>query len=393
MVTVRYEVDVPEGMAPGQTIGIQPVPGGDTYDAVIPEGLAPGERFAIEVQVPAAIAPAAPIASVGVQGCFFASAAQPTLAWQVGEFVSSGAYGGVFRCASSAGPAAGEHAVKVVRIPSGSDSERQLTQLKRELDIAAELHHHPNVVNWVETVIQPSGFEEIAIVMEFCGGGTLRDLLNARRGPLPEHEARQLFQQLIAGLAHCHKAWPGIGPICHRDLKPDNLLFGGPGNSVLKLADFGLGRGAAEPTTILPGPETKGVGTIAYMPPEVTKPDCASYSGCAADMWSAGVVLFVMVVTGNTLPFGTGRSGHEKETIARIRRRDFVVPIPPELSDSLSSLMDLLLQLEPRARPTAQTLHDLAAGGAGGGGAMDVDGGAAAAAAASLASLRWMAES
>ena len=78
--------------------------------------------------------------------------------------------------------------------------------------------------------------------MEFCGGGTLQSFLNTRHAPLPEDEARVLFQHLVAGLEHCHRPWPQTGPVCHRDLKPENLLLGGEGNSQLKLCDFGLGR-------------------------------------------------------------------------------------------------------------------------------------------------------
>ena len=144
----------------------------------------------------------------------------------------------------------------------------------------------------------------------------------------------QSFQHLVSSLSHCHKCWPRTGPVCHRDLKPQNLLLVGDDDQsrVLKLCDFGLGRGDAElrepsaQTTLGHGAVTKGVGTVAYMPPEVATPGGAAYSGCAADIWSAGVVLFAMCLY--ALPFGNGTGGQQSDTIRRIRNRDFTAPLP-----------------------------------------------------------------
>lgn len=269
---------------------------GEIYDAVIPEGLGPGDRFAIEINVPCEVLPdhLRPVAppTVAIPGCIFPSPSG-TIApeWTVGEFVASGAYGGVFRCHSAARQDLGDLAVKVVRVPR--DSERQLRQLQREIDIGRELQRHPNIVTWLDIVTTPCGYDEVAIVMEYCGGQSLQQFLNARQAPLDEDTSRQFFQQLTAALEHCHRNWPSIGPVCHRDLKPENLLLGGEDNMQLKICDFGLGRGDAalrEPsqqTAHGRGATTKGVGTVAYMPPEVTRPDHMAYSGCAADVWSA----------------------------------------------------------------------------------------------------------
>ena len=68
----------------------------------------------------------------------------------VGAFVSQGAYGGVYRCHCPSHPEVGEQAVKVVRVPAGK--QRELTQLRREIDIGRELQRHPNVVTWLDIV-------------------------------------------------------------------------------------------------------------------------------------------------------------------------------------------------------------------------------------------------
>ena len=96
------------------------------------------------------------------------------------------------------------------------------------------------------------------------------------------------------------------------------------------------------------------------MPPEVATPGDASYSGCAADIWSAGVVLFAMCLY--ALPFGNGTGGQAADTIRRIRSRDFTSTLPERLSPSLVDLIDVLLQVDPAARPTAQDLHRVSCG-------------------------------
>jgi serine/threonine-protein kinase SRK2 len=102
----------------------------------------------------------------------------------------------------------------------------------------------------------------------------------------PENDARYFFQQLICGLEYLHSAG-----VTHRDIKLENTLIGGsrPG-TLIKICDFGYSK----------RPEVEQsqcksiVGTPAYLAPEVlaNKP----YRGSAVDVWSAGVLLFVMLV-------------------------------------------------------------------------------------------------
>lgn len=399
-----------------------------------------GDRFAIEICVPCDKLPAhLKPQTVACLGCVFPSpsgAVAPE--WTVGEFIASGAYGGVYRCHSAAAPHLGDLAVKVVRVPRGS--ERQLRQLQREIDIGRELQRHPNIVTWLDVVTGPCGYDEVAIVMEYCGGQSLQQFLNARRAPLEEDTARRFFQQLVAALEHCHRDWPHIGPVCHRDLKPENLLLGGEDNMQLKICDFGLGRGDAdlrEPsqqTAHGRGAETKGVGTIAYMPPEVTRPDGSAYSGCAADVWSAVglfppsqtpslVVLQASVAIYTFRRCGVGRGtvrdgpicppvrercdevrlphlschkcrtpdsdacvsarllqsgmqGEQADTIRRIQTRALVCgSLPEHLSSSLRELLDALLQVDPAMRPSASAMQQVSCG-----------------AVAAEGTLRWLAE-
>ena len=112
----------------------------------------------------------------------------------------------------------------------------------------------------------------------------------AEEGRLDENTARFYFQQLIKGLAYCHSKG-----ICHRDLKPENLLLS-EDQKVLKISDFGLGalfserQGDGEMETKMLRTQC---GTPNYVSPEVLSG--IPYSGVAADIWSCGVVLYVLL--------------------------------------------------------------------------------------------------
>lgn len=116
-------------------------------------------------------------------------------------------------------------------------------------------------------------------------GGELFSLIRKTKR-FPENDARYFFQQLICGLEYLHSAG-----VTHRDIKLENTLIGGsrPG-TLIKICDFGYSK----------RPEVEQsqcksiVGTPAYLAPEVlaNKP----YRGSAVDVWSAGVLLFVMLV-------------------------------------------------------------------------------------------------
>lgn len=148
------------------------------------------------------------------------------------------------------------------------------------------------------------------IVQELAAGGELFSLLS-HSGPLPEDVARLYFQQLMDGLEHLHSL-----SIAHRDLKPENLVLSE--DFQLKIADFGLaslGTKVAtpsidpkDPTATTPqkppqpGDDIRhysGVGSQPYSAPEVyyirELYQGRGYRGAPCDMWSAAVILFVML--------------------------------------------------------------------------------------------------
>ncbi|CAN1309473.1 CBL-interacting serine/threonine-protein kinase 9 [Linum perenne] len=166
---------------------------------------------------------------------------------------------------------------------------KMVEQLKREIS-TMKLIKHPNVVNIYEVMASRS---KIYIVLEFVDGGELFDKI-ANHGRLREDEARKYFQQIINAVDFCHSRG-----VYHRDLKPENLLLDSYG--VLKVSDFGLSAFA---------PQLRGdrllhtaCGTPNYVAPEfaVQVLKDKGYDGSAADVWSCGVILFVLMA--GYLPF------------------------------------------------------------------------------------------
>ena len=166
----------------------------------------------------------------------------------------------------------------------------------------------------------------------------------ATASPVTEERARVFFVQMLSALEYCHAS-----QIFHRDLKLENVVFASPPEGELKITDFGVSKDAG----INSMPKTN-VGTIAYMAPEVTNvgrhDQAPTYDG-AADLWSLGVMLFVM--TTQRYPFGfDGARAHGGESAAVVYRRirAGTFEVPETASAELSELLHGLLTTDPAAR-------------------------------------------
>ncbi len=180
------------------------------------------------------------------------------------------------------------------------------------------------------------------LTMPLIRGGTLRDILN--RGPLDTLSAWRYLREIGDGLQHAHDAG-----IVHRDLKPTNVLIHSDGRAML--ADFGLARGAGQPTHLT----TVGlaIGTPGYMAPEQVMGHDVDRR---ADIYAMGVLTFEML-TGR-LPFiGANRMEVAYATVNS--------PIPSAaklnavLPDELDVLLAKVLAKDPAQRP--QSVKDLLA--------------------------------
>jgi serine/threonine protein kinase len=140
---------------------------------------------------------------------------------------------------------------------------------------------------------QHSGLEArsvLVIVLELGAGGEIFSLL-MHSGAFPEDIVRYYFQQLIFGLEYVHSK-----SISHRDLKPENLVLDADFN--LKIVDFGLAALATD-VQVCGGLMYSGVGSLPYSAPEVYYSKelfrGMGYKGAPADVWSCGVILFVLL--------------------------------------------------------------------------------------------------
>ncbi|XP_074582233.1 CBL-interacting protein kinase 32-like [Curcuma longa] len=158
-------------------------------------------------------------------------------------------------------------------------------QIQREIS-TMKLIKHPNVVRIYEVMGSKT---KIFIVLEFVTGGELLDKI-INHGRMRESEARKYFQQLIHAVDYCHSRG-----VYHRDLKPENLLLDASGN--LKISDFGLS--ALSQQVRGDGLLHTACGTPNYVAPEVLND--RGYDGATADLWSCGVILFVLLA--GYLPF------------------------------------------------------------------------------------------
>lgn len=206
--------------------------------------------------------------------------------------------------------------------------EGMMEQIKREISVM-RLVRHPNVVEMKEVMATK---QKIFFVMEYIKGGEL--FAKVAKGKLKEDTARKYFQQLVSAVDFCHSRG-----VSHRDLKPENLLLDDEGN--LKVSDFGL---SALPEHLSnDGLLHTQCGTPAYVAPEVLRRK--GYDGAKADLWSCGVILYVLLA--GFLPF---QDENVMKMYTKIFKAEFA--IPPWISQEAKRLISRLLVANPEKRIT-----------------------------------------
>ncbi|MCE5228438.1 serine/threonine protein kinase [bacterium] len=167
-------------------------------------------------------------------------------------------------------------AIKILKLSmtSKADQERFL----REARIGARLRHH-NIAQVFDIILAPDGLQ---MIMEFCPGGTLAELIKSK-GALKPARAIQIAREVGHALAHAHQH-----QFIHRDVKPANVFFMNDG--AVKLGDFGI---AASVTSHEYTQTGMIIGTPIYMAPEQSS-DSRDVDP-RADIYSLGLTLYVML--------------------------------------------------------------------------------------------------
>ncbi|KAK2384474.1 serine/threonine-protein kinase SRK2A [Trifolium repens] len=190
--------------------------------------------------------------------------------------------------------------------------------------------HHPNIIQFKEVFLTPT---HIAIVMEYAAGGDLFDYV-CSQGTLSEDMARYVFQQLISGVSHCHDM-----EICHRDLKLENTLLDG---KRIKICDFGFSK-----SYLLHSTPKSRIGTPSYIAPEIFSGK--EYNGKLADIWSCGVMLYIMLV--GELPFGDQKDLQNlKKTMSKIMLVQYKIPDTVHISQHCRNLISRIFVANPMKR-------------------------------------------
>ncbi|XP_076370823.1 LOW QUALITY PROTEIN: serine/threonine-protein kinase mig-15-like [Tachypleus tridentatus] len=198
------------------------------------------------------------------------------------EVVGNGTYGQVYK---------GRHtktgqlaAIKIMDVTEDEEEE-----IKLEINVLKKYSHHRNIATYYGAFIQkspPGKDDKLWLVMEYCGAGSITDLVKSTKGlSLKEEWIAYVCREILRGLSHLH-----ANKIIHRDIKGQNVLL--TDNAEVKLVDFGVS--AQLDRTI--GRRNTFIGTPYWMAPEVIacdeNPD-ATYDN-RSDLWSLGITALEM---------------------------------------------------------------------------------------------------
>lgn len=250
--------------------------------------------------------------------------------FSLGRKLGQGQFGTTFLCVEKA--TGKEYACKSIakrKLITDEDVE----DVRREIQIMHHLAGHPNVISI------KGAYEDVMavhVVMELCAGGELFDRI-IQRGHYTERKAAELIRIIVGVVEACHS----LG-VMHRDLKPENFLFvNQQEDSLLKTIDFGLS------IFFKPGERfTDVVGSPYYVAPEILR----KRYGHEADVWSAGVILYILL--SGVPPFWAETEQGIFEQVLH-GDLDFSSDPWPSISDSAKDLVTRMLIRDPKRRLTA----------------------------------------
>jgi serine/threonine protein kinase len=216
---------------------------------------------------------------------------------------------------------------------SSLDTPDAVTRFTREVSILSRLRH-PFIAELFEVIETEDGYH---LVMEYAEHGCILDFVN-ENGPLQEDRARRYFCELVSALDYLHNSQF----VAHRDLKAENVLL--DRNDNIRLIDFGLSNCFTKGTPTL----VTACGSPAYCAPEMIRGELYTK---AADIWSAGVLLYAMVA--GTLPYN---SDSVPDLLQKIVLED--IDYPQVMSRSLVDLLRRMLTKDPAGRVTIDRLKE-----------------------------------
>ncbi|XP_042343450.1 AP2-associated protein kinase 1-like isoform X3 [Plectropomus leopardus] len=233
------------------------------------------------------------------------------------------------------------------------NNEHDLQVCKLEIQIMRDLVGNKNIVGFLDSSITAVGAGdvwEVLILMDFCRGGQVVNLMNQRlQTGFTEAEVLQIFCDTCEAVAHLHHCKT---PIIHRDLKVENILLHDRGHYVL--CDFGSA------TNRFQNPQTEGVPvveeeikkytTLSYRAPEMVNLYGGMVITTKADIWAMGCLLYKLCYF--TLPFG--------ESQVAICDGSFTIPDNSRYSQDMHCLIRYMLEPDPDKRPDVYQISHFA---------------------------------
>ncbi|XP_057212022.1 AP2-associated protein kinase 1 isoform X2 [Triplophysa rosa] len=224
------------------------------------------------------------------------------------------------------------------------NNEQDLQVCQREIQIMRDLVGNKNIVGFLDSSITAVGSGdvwEVLILMDFCRGGQVVNLMNQRlQTGFTEPEVLQIFCDTCEAITRLHQCKI---PIIHRDLKVENILLHDRGHYVL--CDFGSATDKAQ------NPLTEGVGvveeeikkytTLSYRAPEMVNLYGGKVITTKADIWALGCLLYKLCYF--TLPFG--------ESQVAICDGSFTIPDNSRYSHDMHCLIRYMLEPDADLRP------------------------------------------
>ncbi|KAL1828862.1 hypothetical protein DCAR_0208124 [Daucus carota subsp. sativus] len=250
----------------------------------------------------------------------------PSTKYELLHELGKGSYGAVYKARDL--KTSEMVAIKVISL---SEGEEGYEEIRGEIEMLQQCSH-PNVVRYLGSY---QGEEYLWIVMEYCGGGSVADLMNITDEPLEEYQIAYICKEALKGLSYLHSIFK-----VHRDIKGGNILLTEQGE--VKLGDFGV---AAQLTRTMSKRNTF-IGTPHWMAPEVIQE--SRYDG-KVDVWALGVSAIEMA------------EGLPPRSSVHPMRVLFMISIEPApmLEDKekwslvFHDFIAKCLTKEPRLRPTA----------------------------------------
>lgn len=261
--------------------------------------------------------------------------------WNTAKKLGSGTYGNVYRVVKE------YVAIKEIDTKPNTPKHNQIVKsIQNETNIMRRLDH-PNIVKLFDAFQRENDARYVYIVMELCTGGELFDALQSRYihndyNRFSEDTIRQITKQVLNAVQYCHSK-----RIAHLDIKPENIILATPVKEGqpfpnIKLIDFGLAMNFEDFNHCPCGFR----GTLAYAAPEILQsiPDRKARYNQKADIWSIGIVLYVLFIGG--WPF------ENPENIESDLNDGLYFEGIPELA---KQFILRLLTFKPNGRPSATT--------------------------------------